>query len=59
MDSTLGNINQNFITTCKKPPRSRISDLLPSNIIDEIEVSSTPKSSLSFNNLSFDTNFAQ
>ena len=56
MDSNLGDINQNFITTCKKPPRSRISDLLPSNIIDEIEVSSTPKSSLSFNNFSFKNN---
>ena len=56
MDSNLSDINQNFITTCKKPPRSRISDLLPSNIIDEIEVSSTPKSSLSFNNFSFKNN---
>ena len=56
MDSNLGSFNPNFITTCKKPPRSRISDLLPSNIIDEIEVSSTPKSSLSFNNLSFKNN---
>ena len=56
MDSNLGSFNSNFITTCKKPPRSRISDLLPSNIIDEIEVSSTPKSSLSFNNLSFKNN---
>ena len=56
MDSNLGTFNPNFITTCKKPPRSRISDLLPSNIIDEIEVSSTPKSSLSFNNLSFENN---
>ena len=56
MDSNLGSFNPNFITTCKKPPRSRISDLLPSNIIDEIEISSTPKSSLSFNNLSFKNN---
>ena len=56
MDSNLGTFNPNFITTCKKPPRSRISDLLPSNIIDEIEVSSTPKSSLSFNNPSFKNN---
>ena len=56
MDSNLSDINQHFITTCKKPPRSRISDLLPSNIIDEIEVSSTPKSSLSFNNFSFKKN---
>ena len=37
----------------RKAPKSRISDLLPSNIIDEIEFNqpTLPKPSLSFNNL--------
>ena len=45
-------INPSFSVNNRKPPKSKISDLLPSNIIDEIDISSTPKASLSYNNLS-------
>ena len=45
-------INPSFSVKNRKHPKSKISDLLPSNIIDEIDISSTPKASLSYNNLS-------
>lgn len=45
-------INPSFSVKNRKHPKSKISDLLPSNIIDEIDISSTPKTSLSYNNLS-------
>ena len=55
--ATTGTINDETLSKFKAPkrkaPKSRISDLLPSNIIDEIEFDqpTPPKPSLSFNNL--------
>ena len=44
-------LNSLFSST-RKPPRSRISDFLPSNIIDEIDIA-PPKTSISNSSLSF------
>ena len=41
-----------FFSSTRKPPRSRISDFLPSNIIDEIDIA-PPKTSISNSSLSF------
>lgn len=44
-------MNPSFLVNNRKPPKSKISDLLPSNIIDEIEISTPPKETLSYNKL--------